>query len=78
MVPILLIKQVNLIIKYLNTDQNSSLLLRTPAHSLHFPSGAIFLKNMLVIVVQGRHFVFHGVDLVEEEGEKDEVMVEVL
>ena len=78
MVPILLIKQVNLIIKYLNTDQNSSLLLRTPAHSLHLPSGTILLKNMLVIVIQGRHFVFHGVDLVEEEGEKDEVMVEVL
>lgn len=45
------IKQINLVVEHLYTDQNSSFLLAAAAHGLHLACFIVPLEQMLVIIV---------------------------
>ena len=72
MVSILLIEQVHLVVKNLDTHQHRPLVLGTPAEGLHLARLRILLVDVFVVIT------LSFVDLVKEKGQQDQVVVEIL
>ena len=72
MVPVFLVKQVDLVVQDLHTHQHRSLVLLAATESLHLASLCVFLVNVLVIIT------ISCIYFIEEERQKNQVMVEIL
>ena len=75
MLAVFFVKEINLVVKDFDADQDRSLLVAAAAEGLHLASLWILQIYVLVIVVQ---VIILRVNLVEEEWQEDEVVVEVL
>jgi len=75
MFTVFFVEEINLIVKDFHADQDHSPLIATATQGLHLASLWVLLVYMLVIVVDVILSFFY---IGEEEGQEDEVMVEVL
>ena len=75
MFAILFVEQINLIVQDFYTYKDVQLLVIATAEGFHFITLGVLLVDMLMVVID---VVLSCVEFVEEEGQQDEVVVEVL